>query len=70
MKGIKKVGNFLTDNKVSKHIRDEIALIADRVGIIWLTGYQIADRVKINKNTSQVMEIDLIEKRSKKNTEV
>jgi len=64
MKGIKKVGDFLTDKKISKYVRDEIPVIIDGKGIVWLAGHQIADRVKIKSNTSQVMEIDLIEKRT------
>jgi tRNA(Ile)-lysidine synthase len=63
MKGSKKVGDFLTDRKVPALYRDEIPVVHDQKGIIWLVGYQIADRVKIGKSTKKVLEIERIEKR-------
>lgn len=65
MKGSKKVGNFLTDKKISRFLRDEIPLVLDRQGIIWLTGHQIAERTKVDKNTKNVLEIELL--RGKRN---
>ncbi len=70
MKGRKKVGDFLTDRKVSKYIRDEIIIIEDKRGIIWLAPYRIADRVKIDKKTKKVLRIDLLKNPSQQGPEV
>jgi tRNA(Ile)-lysidine synthase len=60
MKGNKKIGDFLTDRKIPIFLRDEIPLIEDQKGIIWLVGYQIAERVKIDNNTANILEIELL----------
>jgi len=56
----KKIGDFLTDKKVSKYFRDEIPVLFDQKGIIWLVGHQIANRVKIDKTTRKVLTIESI----------
>lgn len=57
MKGSKKVGNYLTDRKVPTALRDEVLVVTDRKGIIWLVGYEIAHRVKIDSQTRKVLKI-------------
>ncbi len=59
MKGTKKVGDFLTDRKVPKVYRDEILVVADGRGIIWVVGYEIADRVKVDKTTRKVVTLEV-----------
>ncbi|MFQ5606926.1 MAG: tRNA lysidine(34) synthetase TilS [Candidatus Zixiibacteriota bacterium] len=49
MKGSKPLGDFFTDHKVPTSLRGEVALLSDQIGIIWVAGYEIADRVKLNK---------------------
>ena len=60
LNGRKKIGDFLTDKKVPRHLRDEIPVILDREKIIWLAGYQISDKCKIEKNSSNILEIELL----------
>ena len=62
MTGTKKIGDYLTDRKVALPLRDEIPLVCDRDGIIWLAGHEIADRVKIDRKTDRVLEIELIQR--------
>jgi tRNA(Ile)-lysidine synthase len=57
MKGHKKVGDFLTDRKVPRPLRDEILLLCDRQGPVWIVGYEIADRVKIDNRTGKVLKV-------------
>ncbi len=64
MKGTKKVGDFLTDKKISKHLRDEIPILLDKKGLIWLVGHQIANRVKVDKSTKKVLDIEYIKRKS------
>ena len=57
MKGHKKVGDFLTDRKVPRPLRDEVLLLCDQEGPVWVTGYEIADRVKIDERTEKVLRV-------------
>lgn len=59
MKGTKKVGDYLTDRKVPKVYRDEILVVTDGRGIIWVVGYEIADRVKVDKTTRKVVTLEV-----------
>jgi len=58
LRGTKKIGDYLTDRKVITLVRDEIPVIADAHGIIWLAGYEIAERVKIDSKTKKVLKIE------------
>lgn len=58
LRGTKKVGDYLTDRKVPRVYRDEIPVVCDDGGIIWLVGYEIADRVKIDESTRKVLRIE------------
>jgi tRNA(Ile)-lysidine synthase len=59
MAGNKKVGDYLTDKKVPSVYRDEIPVVCDGEGIIWVVGYEIADRVKIDHQTKKVITIEV-----------
>jgi tRNA(Ile)-lysidine synthase len=63
MKGTKKIGNYLTDRKVAGVYRDEIPVVCDQQGIVWLVGFEIADRVKIDTSTNKVVRIEITERR-------
>lgn len=58
LKGTKTVSDYLTDRKVDRLYRDEVPVVCDREGIIWLAGFEIADRVKIDSTTREVLEIE------------
>lgn len=60
MKGTKKVGDFLTDWKVPRFLREEILVVADTCGIVWVTGYQIDDKYKLDRETRKVLQIEII----------
>ena len=53
------MGDFLTDRKVPKVYRDEILVVTDDRGIIWVVGYEIADRVKVDKSTRKVVTLEV-----------
>lgn len=55
MTGHKKIGDYLTDRKTPEVFRDEIPVVCDTKGIIWLVGFELADRVKIDANTRKVL---------------
>lgn len=58
MSGHKKVGDYLTDRKVPREFRDELSVVCDKKGIVWLVDYEIADRVKIDQHTGKVLTIE------------
>ncbi len=66
MRGSKKVGNYLTDRKVPTVWRDEIPVVCDKKGIVWLVGYEIADRVKVDSNTRKVVTLECRKQRTGK----
>lgn len=56
--GAKKVARYLMDKKVPRVYRDEVPVVCDQEGIVWLVGYEIADRVKISQSTREVIKIE------------
>ncbi|MBU8933227.1 MAG: tRNA lysidine(34) synthetase TilS [candidate division Zixibacteria bacterium] len=58
MKGSKTVNAYLGDRKLHRVYRDEIPVVCDQRGIIWLVGYEIADRVKLDKSSRKVIKVE------------
>lgn len=58
MIGRKKVGDYLTDRKFPAAMRDEVLAVCDTDGIVWLVGFEIADRVKIDSATTEVVTLE------------
>ncbi len=65
MSGSRKVADYLIDRKVRRVYRDEIPLVCDRKGIVWLVGFEIADRVKIDRSTKEVLKVEVVRRRGK-----
>ncbi len=59
LKGSKKVSDYLVDRKVSRPLRDEVPVVADRRGILWLVGYEIDERVKMDGTTTERLKIGI-----------
>jgi tRNA(Ile)-lysidine synthase len=57
MSGTKKVSDYFIDKKVDRPLRDEIPVVCDSRGIVWLVGFEIAGRVKRDSTTRKVVEI-------------
>ncbi len=57
MKGHKKVSAYLSDRKVPRPLRDEVLLLCDRSGPVWLIGYEIAERAKVDDKTRRVLTV-------------
>ncbi|UCG62912.1 MAG: tRNA lysidine(34) synthetase TilS [Candidatus Zixiibacteriota bacterium] len=57
MKGSKRVGDYLTDRKVHPVYRDEIPLVCDSRGVVWLVGFEISDHAKVDSTTRKVLKI-------------
>ncbi|MGM0409805.1 MAG: tRNA lysidine(34) synthetase TilS [Bacillota bacterium] len=61
LNGSKKIKDFFIDEKVPKNERNKIPLVVDANGIIvWVVKFRIDERVKIDKNTTKVLELTLL----------
>ncbi len=65
MRGSRKVADYLIDRKVGRVYRDEIPLVCDKKGIVWLVGFEIADRVKVGRSTKEVLKVEVVRRRGK-----
>ncbi len=64
MHGTKKLKDFFIDEKVPREKRNFIPLVTCGVegnDIIWIVGYRVADKYKINGNISNILKITLID---------
>lgn len=57
--GSKKAGDFLTDKKYPRPLRDELPVVYDKEGIVWLAGVEIDDRVKIDNKTEKMVKLEV-----------
>ena len=57
MKGHKKVSAYLSDRKVPRPVREEVLMLCDRAGPVWLVGYEIAERAKVHDKTRRVLTV-------------
>ena len=57
MKGLKKVSDFLTDEKVPTSERKKQLLLLNRNQIVWVVGLRIDDRFKLNSKTKKVYKL-------------
>lgn len=55
MDGKKKLKDFFIDLKVPIKERDRIPLVCDGRGIIWVVGFRIDDRYKVDESTDEVL---------------
>ncbi len=59
MKGKKKLQDFFTDIKLSRHEKDNIWLLCADDDIVWVIGYRIDDRYKITAQTKTFTHISV-----------
>jgi tRNA(Ile)-lysidine synthase len=49
------LSDFFRSRKVSRDERARIALLCDEIGIVWVVGHRIAERVKVTEQTRRAM---------------
>jgi len=57
--GEKKIGDFFTDVKVSAELRDRVGLVCDDLGVVWITGLRLAERVSVGPETQQILKLSV-----------
>lgn len=55
--GTKKLKDIFIDLKIPREKRDEVPLVTDKEGILWMVGYKISEDYKIDENTEKVIRI-------------
>ncbi len=62
MKGMKKVSDYLTDEKVPVHEKEHIFVLCSGDSLVWVVGFRPDDRFKVDENTKMVYLAELNEK--------
>lgn len=57
--GSKKARDFLTDIKYPRPLRDELPVVYDKEGVVWLAGVEIDQRFAITKQTRKKLKIEI-----------
>lgn len=59
MNGYKKISDFLVDNKVPMHKKSNVYVLLSGNEIVWVIGYRIDNRFRIDKGTKKVLRFEL-----------
>lgn len=59
MEGSKKVKDILIDHKIPRRLREEVPIIADSEGILWLPGIKRSNRALVSPDTQQQLILEL-----------
>lgn len=62
----KRVGKFLTDQKIPNNIRDNAFVVADTKNIIWLCPIRISDIARLTPKTQKILHLQIIDTASQK----
>lgn len=66
MKGTKSLKDFLTDLKVPRYEKERILVLTSKNRIVWVLGYRIADQLKVQKNSREILRINAVSAASSK----
>ncbi len=58
--GSRKVRDILTDDKVPRAEREKVPLVVDALGVLWVAGHRLSDRVKITGETTRAVRAEMI----------
>lgn len=56
--GTKKLQDFFTDTKVPRRLRSQVPLLCDREKICWVMGFRLDERVKVSRDTRQLLIVE------------
>ena len=55
----KSVKQYMIDEKIPKTRRDNIHILADGAHILWIPGYRISERYKVDESTKRILQVQL-----------
>lgn len=58
MKGTKKLKDFFIDEKIPRELRDNIPLVCCGSEVLWIIGYRISEKYKIDAGTKEILVIE------------
>ncbi|HEY9164743.1 MAG TPA: tRNA lysidine(34) synthetase TilS [Candidatus Kryptonia bacterium] len=58
MQGRKKLSDFLVDMKIPVYQKNNVMVLTNKDGIIWVCGLRVDDRFKLTENTRRVLRIE------------
>ena len=62
MRGTKKLSDFLTDQKIPAHLKQQALVLTDAHNhVVWVVGHRIDTRYAINSNTQNMLRVEIIE---------
>lgn len=59
MKGVKKISDFLVDNKISRAAKERIMVLVSGQNIIWVAGQRLDNNFRVTENTTSILIISL-----------
>jgi tRNA(Ile)-lysidine synthase len=59
--GSRKVGKFMTDLKLAKKKRAQVAIIQDQEKIVWVAPLRLSEQVKLTAATQRILKLELLE---------
>ena len=57
----KLIQDYFVDEKIPKHLRDQVPLVCDGQHVMWVVGHRISEYYKITDDTTRVLEISCME---------
>jgi len=60
MAGTKKLKAWFIDEKIPRQKRDSIPLLADRDSVVWIAGWRLSERIRMNEKTRCIAKIEII----------
>ena len=58
MEGRKKISDFLVDSKIPVYQKNDVFVLSNKDGIIWVCGLRVDDRFKITHNTRRIVKLE------------
>ena len=58
MKGRKKISDFLVDSKIPVYQKNNVLVLSNKDGIIWVCGLRVDDRFKLKEDTRRILKVE------------
>lgn len=55
--GRKTLHRYMIDEKIPRHLRDEITILAEGDHVLWIVGYRIGEYYKITEDTKMILQV-------------